>query len=565
MKLNKKWGYGQLFGFSGIEGPNRYYEDNILMTMKKPLEFRFEYRPYFIKLNFPNLGRISFKAVMSDFVIAETNAGKFLLTFLDNDTLVGVSPSLPQFFGEKKLSHRFDRNVEVYSLGVHQLGIRSEKRKDDLFNFVIHHSFASTEARSGANRYIENLDVESLVEKKIAYYRNMPKCLDKKYESLYYKALSINKVNVHTPEGKITNMWTTPDRVPHRHMWMWDSVFHALAMVTYNPELAKEILYAMLSQVRENGFMPHMANPTDQSDVTQPCVMSFGVLKLYEETKDVEFVKKCIGILENYLTFDMKFRDKNNNGLLEWYTEPEYTECKCGESGLDNSPRFDFDEEMDCLDFSTYFAYDSKCLAKLFEVIGENEKAKKWNDISSSVSKKIQDNLWDEDSGAYYDKLFSGKLTKVLTHSSFLPMFAGISNQEQAKKMVKTIFDEKELYSKVPVASISQKDPRFSNDMWRGGVWLNLNYFIISGLYRYGFNKEADELRNKTLETVNKWYKKTGSIFEFYDPKDEVSPFMCARKGAPLKHPDYRKHVHSISDYNWSACFTLLLIQRKIF
>ena len=38
---------------------------------------------------------------------------------------------------------------------------------------------------------------------------------------------------------------------------------------------------------------------------------------------------------------------KNKNGLLEWLTEPDYTECKCGESGLDNSPRFDFDEEMD--------------------------------------------------------------------------------------------------------------------------------------------------------------------------------------------------------------------------
>ena len=27
MKLNNIWGYGQLFGFSGLDGANRYYKD----------------------------------------------------------------------------------------------------------------------------------------------------------------------------------------------------------------------------------------------------------------------------------------------------------------------------------------------------------------------------------------------------------------------------------------------------------------------------------------------------------------------------------------------------------
>ena len=76
-----------------------------------------------------------------------------------------------------------------------------------------------------------------------------------------------------------------------------------LISLSANKDLAEEIILAMLSQMREDGFMPHMANPTDQSDVTQPCVMSFGVLKLYEETKDLEFVKKCIPYLEAYLTY----------------------------------------------------------------------------------------------------------------------------------------------------------------------------------------------------------------------------------------------------------------------
>lgn len=562
MKLNKKWGYGQLFGFSALDGPNRYYEDVILMTMKKKFEFRFEFRPHYAKLYFPFKSLLTIDYLMSDFACGHSKEGEVILTFADNDTLVGYSPVLPVLKGEIKLKESVNRGVNIYQIDNRFFGVKA-KKEGNLYKFVIHHSFSHTEARSGANYYLGNADVKELLVKRIDYYKKMPKCLDKKYEALYYKALSVNKVNIHSPEGKIDLMWTTPDRVPHRHMWMWDSAFHAMALSTYNLPLAKEILLAMLKQTREDGFMPHMANPTDSSDVTQPCVMSFAVNELYKIDHDKEYLKTCIPYLEKYLSYDLVNRDRNNNGLLEWKTEPDYEECKCGESGLDNSPRFDFDEEMDCIDFSSYFALDTRILSGIYREIGDEKNANKWEKISQNVSQKINNLLWDENDGVYYDRLFSCKLTHVLTPSSFLPMFANISTKEQAEKMVKVLTDETLLWSKVPVSTISQKDPRFSNDMWRGGVWVNINYFIIKGLMNYGYTDLAEKLRTATLDMVNKWYKKTGCIFEFFDPKDETSPFMCHRKGEPTKTPDYRKHVHSITDYNWSACFSILLIQRK--
>ena len=290
--------------------------------------------------------------------------------------------------------------------------------------------------------------------------------------------------------------------------------------------------------------------------------MSYATYFVYKQSGDKQFLAQCVPYLDKYLTFDLNNRDKNKNGLLEWKTEPDYEECKCGESGLDNSPRFDFDEEMDCIDFSTYFALDSKYLSLIYKELNNQEFSNKWNEISNNVKDKIQTLLWDEKDGVYYDRLFSGKLTHVLNPSSFLPLFAGISIKEQAKRMVKVLKDKSLLWSKAPLSSISQKDPRFSNDMWRGGVWVNINYMIIKGLLDYGYDKLAEELRVLTLNMINKWYKKTGCIFEFFDPKDEVSPFMCHRKGEPTKVPDYRRHVHSISDYNWSACFAILLIQK---
>jgi len=310
MKLNDIWGYGQLFGFSAFDGPNRYYEDNILMLMENKLEFRFEYRPYYLLMYFPKLTNINFKYVMGDFVVAKTgkNQNLFYLTFIDNDTLVGLSDSLPCFKGEKPIKKSKEREVDVVQIENHSLGIRY-KKVNDQYLFVVHNSFTPSEARSGANYFIDHVDINAIIKSKINYYKKMPKCIDAKYEQLYYKSLSVNKVNTHSAEGKILDFWTTPDRVPHRHMWLWDSVFHSMAMVHYNKKAAKTSLFSMLSQMREDGFLSHMANPTDCSDVTQPCVMSYGVWYLYQYDKDKNFLKKCVPYLEKYLNYDIENRE----------------------------------------------------------------------------------------------------------------------------------------------------------------------------------------------------------------------------------------------------------------
>jgi hypothetical protein len=562
MKLNNVWGYGQLFGYSAIEGPNRYYNDFIGTLTKKKICIRFELKSW-VKVSFDIKGKIKFNAVMSDFIDADTKLGKFFITFADNDTLVGYSPVPPQLIGQNKLQHTVTWGTDVFHNESDAFGLKV-KEENGLFMFCIHHSFAVAEARSGANYYI-NADIAALRQKRFDYYKNMPKCRDKRYEMLYYKALSINKVNVRSAEGKIPCRWTTPDRVPHRHMWLWDSVFHALAIATYNQELAKDAIRAVLSQQREDGFISHMMNPTDCSDITQPQVLSWGVWEIYKKTGDLSFLRESVNALDKFLTWTRDNRDKNGNGLLEWFTEPDDKNCRCGESGLDNSPRFDFDEDLDAVDFSAFLANDAGFLAKIYAELGDIENHDRWLEISSHTKEKINALMWDNEDGVYYDRTFSGKLSKMLTPMSFLPLFAEIPTKEQAERMVKVMTDENLLWTPFPLASISRQDKNYSNDMWRGGVWLNLNYFIIKGLTKYGFNELADTLRERTLEVVNKWFKKTGSIYEFYDPEDKTFPYLCERKGKCPNLPDWRKHVHSISDYNWSACFTILFIQRELY
>ena len=563
MILNNIYSYGQLFGYSGVDGVNRYYNDFVATTMAKKICLRFELKEW-IKITFPVKGRIIFKAVTGDMIEAKAADGAFFITFADADTLVGYSPVLPIITGQKKLSYTKSwGQVDVWYNAFDAIGLQY-REENGLYKFCIHHSQCAAEARSGANYYI-NISVEKLKGERYAYFENMPKCKNEKYEKLYYKALSIQKVNVRTAEGKIPCRWTTPDRVPHRHMWLWDSVFHALAIVQYNSELAKDAIRAVLSQQRDDGFIAHMMNPVDCSDVTQPQVLAWGVWEVYQKTKDVSFLKESVDALENYLEWDIKNRDLNGNGLLEWMSEPGYLNCRCGESGMDNSPRFDGDENVDAVDFSVFLAHDCMYLARIFKELENGEKYEKWQGRYETTKKKINELLWDDEDGVYYDRLFSDNFSKVLTPVCFLPMFAGIATKEQAERMVKVLTDETLFWTENPIPSVVKIHPTYSTDMWRGGVWLNYNYFVIKGLKNYGFDDLADVLRKKTLDMVNKWYKKTGSIFEFYAPEGEIAPYFCERKGKPVNPPDWRKHVHSIMDYNWSACFTFLLIQNELY
>ena len=564
MKLNNIWGYGQLFGYSGIDGQNRYYNDFIGTLTSRKIEIRFELKEW-IKVYFPVKGRVKFHAITGDMIDAKTQDGEFFITFADMDTLVGYSPVAPKIIGQKKLDYQRSSGIDIYTNSDDAVAVLCKQREDGLYQFSISHSTpAYTFARCRVSEMI-NVDTEVLKKSRYDYFKKMPKCKNKKYEQLYYKALSVQKVNVHTPEGKIPCRWTTPDRVPHRQMWLWDSVFHALAIVTYNQELAKDCIRSVLSQQREDGFVSVMMNPYSRADETQPQVLAWGTWEIYKKTGDKAFLKECAEKLEKYLIWDKKNRDKNGNGLLEWNVDPEYTECKSGESGQDNSPRFEFDERMDAMDFSAFQAQDSEYLSKIYAELGNEQKSREWKEYSDYIKAQMNALLWDEEDGTYYDRLESGKFTKVLTPASFFPLMAGVPNKAQAEKMVKTLTNPHLLWTKLPISTISQTHPMYGTDMWRGGVWLNLNYFIIKGLHIYGYDEIAEELKTKTLEAVNKWYKKTGAIFEFFDSRDEVYPYECERKGKPTTPPDWRKQVHSIIDFNWSSCFTLMFIQDELY
>lgn len=549
--LHNRYSYGQLFCFSGLDGETSRNDDFVGMLMDEPITIRFHFEET-TTLRIPLQDDAVFYAVTGDML----DGKDAFVGIIDRRTIVGKSAVKPCVLTEGESTRERLGSTERVKTSVGEFYLTVEEKNGAYY-------FAFSYGKKAERVYTDE-ELDELKKARYAYFEDMPECRDKKYEKLYYKCLSIQKENVYSAEGKIPCLWTTPDRVPHRFMWLWDSAFHAMAISEYNIELAKDCIRAVLLQQEESGFIAHMMSPSEGgfSNVTQPQVLAWGVWEVYQKCKDKEFLRECVPALSKFLIWTMKNRDKNGNGLLEWFTEPDYLECKCGESGLDNCPRFDFDIEMDAFDFSTYLCNDAKYLSWIYNELGDTENAEYFKGVHESVKEKINATFWSEEDGLYYDCLFDGTLTKVATHSSFLPMFAGICTQAQAEKMVKALLNEKRFWTKMPVPSIPKDSEFYDIDMWRGCTWLNLNYFIMLGLRKYGFDKIAEEFRAKVLASVNKWYEETGNIFEFYDADDEICPFRLKRKGEQPEKTDYRTHIHSITDYNWSSCFTMLLIQR---
>lgn len=550
MRLPNQYNYGALFAYSGIDGENLHKDDFVGMLMHKPVSVRFDAKnPVTLSVDVTSS---NMRVILSDALQSD----ELLLFFADKTTVIGKTTCRVQISTDVRCAIQTRHSARLLQANgfCYALLVRGDR-------FAFCREKTAPRALAAAEEKIA-LDIDALFMARLAYYEAKPLCRKPQYEPLYYKCLSVNRVNVYSPQDGFDCRFTTPDRLPHRDMWLWDSAFHAITFAQYDPQMAKEAFLAVLQCQTADGFIPHrMRTTTDVSDITQPQVLAWAALEVYRKTNDKDFLADCADKIAAFELWFLQNRDRNGNGLLEWKTDFSNVRCRCDESGMDNSPRFDTTETLDAIDASCFMVHDCRCLAEIYRILGNEEAAARFQKIADDMAEKINELLWDDAIGAYCDRTHSDNLTHVLSVCSFLPLFAGVCTKERAAKLVSLLHDEATFATPLPVPSISRNHADYGADMWRGCVWLNFNYFTILGLRRYGYEDEAQALLDRTLESVNRWFEATGNVFEFYDAEDQTAPWRLNRKGPQPEVPDYRVRMHAITDFNWSACFTLLMLQ----
>ena len=404
-------------------------------------------------------------------------------------------------------------------------------------------------------------DMQSVLRDRSRWLRSLrlPPCKSAVMRRTLLKSLSVMKTQVYSPEGAIRHRWTTPDRWPHRCMWLWDSVFHAIGWRHIDAGVAREALSSVLDTQADSGFVAHMMSPHETSRITQPPVLALGV-KLVNDLAPVDgWVESLYPKLCAYVEWDMANRDRDGGGLLQWEIEGN-PYCRSGESGMDNSPRFDAATRMEAVDFNSFLALECEILAGFAGSLGLRQDAAKWKAEHVRLCRLIDSRLWSEALQFFVDHDVERQApSTVLASSGFLPLICGAASATQAARLAEHLRDPQMFGSAFPVPSIAVRDTEhYGKDMWRGPVWINLNWLIASGFARYGLDDVAATLRTRTMREIEAYAERYGTLFEFYDDRREIDPPSLLRKGkcAPAENP-YHQVFH---DYGWTASLYVDLV-----
>lgn len=130
--------------------------------------------------------------------------------------------------------------------------------------------------------------------------------------------------------------------------------------------------------------------------------------------------------------------------------------------------------------------------------------------------------FWDEAHGLYFDyDMRAGVPIPVNTALTFMPLYAGLASQEQARRLIEEHWLNPAEYApdglvRYWITTTSKTESLWeARRYWRGPVWIILNWLLAEGLRRYGFDDLAGALRRDSLELMVR-----SGFWEYYDPRD---------------------------------------------
>lgn len=362
--------------------------------------------------------------------------------------------------------------------------------------------------------------------------------------------------------GKYQYTLPSPDSYPYQ--WFWDSCFHSIILSHFDMKGAKEELRSLVSRQLKNGLLPHIIywekhevmnvdwDAKGTSSLAQPPLIAYAVRNIYKKENDISFVKEMFPSMDRYYRY-LLTRDTRKSHLVGLINPDE--------SGEDNSPRFDIPlgiesvhqfsennlkrfnlfkesrkcgfDNVDCtrnlfwvkdVPFSAYLIENFMCMSELACEIKDRENEAFYIGQREMMIKSMRERMYEDGifwtiHGMDYEKI------KVKTWAIFAPLVAGLYTEEEAKNLIENhLHNEKEFQAPFAIPTTAKNEagyfpeersgPAWLRPNWRGPIWMAPNWFVYRGLKKYGFYDEANIIRKKSLELIEK-----SGFREYYHPE----------------------------------------------
>ena len=356
----------------------------------------------------------------------------------------------------------------------------------------------------------------------------------------------------------------------------WDTFLSSWSATWVDPELAKENMLSGYDAQLPDGKIPlqirpgmdHAAEPTITAGRSQHIVQGLTLWNTYLHTKDKKWAQVCYQGAKkaNAWWFSdrgdgQKYRDPLGWGLLsfgydaeaemgilgaklqpyvakaqyayfETYDDsPQWTTGKYFKSvaGFKDITEEEVDDEAKYIDrYHTadiytlerccLFAVDCECLSKMAAVLGYAEDAAFYDEQYRQMAGRINNRMWCEKDGCYYNLKFDGTLSKKQSPDCFMPLMTGLVPDDRKERLLSILKDENKFWGEYMIPSIAKDDPAFHNQAyWRGQIWPPMVLWTYLGLKRSGEAALAWEFANKAAAMLAREWEEKGFTPENYN------------------------------------------------
>ncbi|RKF60969.1 putative mannosyl-oligosaccharide glucosidase [Erysiphe neolycopersici] len=384
-------------------------------------------------------------------------------------------------------------------------------------------------------------------------------------------------------EGPSELLTTVPSRPFFPRGFLWDEGFHLIPIIDWDLDLTLEIVRSWFNLMDEDGWIgreqilgaearskvpiefqvqyPHYANPPTLFIIIEIFVAKLEALStssevngakrsnLEEESvylRDPELAFQYLRELYPKLKKHYNWYRKTQAGDLHSYDRIAFSSQEAYRwkgrseqhvltSGLDDYPRPQPPHPGELhVDLISWIGLMSKSLQKTASLLGHKDDVSVFEATVTAIRHNLDNLHWSNDQKCYCDaSIDEYEEHKLVCHKGYISIFPFLTGlieptSDKLGHILDLLSDPDELWSKFGIRSLSKKSEFYgtAENYWRGSIWLNINYLVVSQLLRYAQTAGPEQQRAKEIygqlrinlvKTVYESWQETGFAWEQYN------------------------------------------------